>query len=1117
MMKVAIVVLSFIFVHNLAGSSLASGQTQAPSGYYASPQIELYGYKTPAGQRYDGVSIKVSLGNVPHESRYFYPAYAAESYVEGGKFHKEFWKLHYDNYQKNLREKEVALAKTKRIEDARTAAIRNQTAGSAVKQSLFKFPLEKAKFALAQYMVEQHMMFLDSDLSGDPRRITGLAETVGDPISSLGFAFFMLASGLGTHAIEQMGYSNFLNLNLKNRALLFETLPYAGPSFGLVASQMFHEVSDTFKACTIARLKYDPNTLLADRDKMRAEVERLCDEAWHAWRGEEIAKRYIPSIMGLALGNLLAPTSIALAKKMTPRGIQAFLVEGFEIVATREAGVLMISGLRAILGVANLAYFLVLDQFITPYLTRGYAIAADSSRAELDRIRGVDLGTKANVCKVEVKKDPQYEESKILRVKKPVNRPDGCMANLSEDILNWKMLHNSWRLNINSEFEGARQGYAKLVHNVTRQYATAQSYYLGLLKTRLVDKIDQAKLNAGITAQMNASTVQDHIQRKYPFFGVFVTGKDLQNPYASRESIAKDVSEFLLGDVADLESGQARQVRTLLATLLAGIGHKSEAEKVTFVSENFGLFEPLFYTELAVKSIDWSQSAGLKIDKKIVRQEDKYQWIKETLLKDDGPKDTREQFFSRVVLPILEKSSSLWRNGLNGVLNIPGYFTPDEQKILSAFASEASVGVQSGKTMDLAHTLVSLNSLIDGSSEIRRVLNDPDTHRYLSIIRFILGEPRPILTEGMAFPYIFTAQVANTDSMNPQNYLIPQRKYGYYFKSVADYLNHEMLCGGETGAFEWEFGYDAIFHPPRLTQTKAGSGQSFCNPKLVTSQMNYELQYQKNLKLFDPLGAIGIVPNILRNLTSWLKDFDVNQIFAVKDTKEQNRRKAELHSRIETWWEANATDHFFHLLAKFDKNYFRVHAKLQENLRRDQNTARAVSLSSWANFVNPLLERLKKGDALPYNVGLDLAVEWENYLKLLNALNTDGSFNDEILNLQKSFVSSFSYLMYQNSIDDLLFRGNTFRIGMNREIIKKGQEMTNAINAIKPKLDQQWTLLSDNLNAGLMNVNQALHSYMNSAVLAMYDPSSNLLELINRLKDTKSQGQVEQATKGRRH
>ncbi|MBK7963134.1 MAG: hypothetical protein IPK04_19260 [Bdellovibrionales bacterium] len=135
-------------------------------------------------------------------------------------------------------------------EEAQKNAILSKTKLDVLKDSVVRFGPEQVKFALAQGAVVYFQSYLNAE--GDPRAMAEFYETVKDPMAAVGFYFFMLANGFTSDALQKYGVKN---LDVKNRTRLFDSIKYIGMSAGLMASSIFHEASDTFKACALAPFK----------------------------------------------------------------------------------------------------------------------------------------------------------------------------------------------------------------------------------------------------------------------------------------------------------------------------------------------------------------------------------------------------------------------------------------------------------------------------------------------------------------------------------------------------------------------------------------------------------------------------------------------------------------------------------------------------------------------------------------------------------------------------------------------------------------------------------------------------------------------------------------------
>ncbi|MBK7963135.1 MAG: hypothetical protein IPK04_19265 [Bdellovibrionales bacterium] len=241
-------------------------------------------------------------------------------------------------------------------------------------------------------------------------------------------------------------------------------------------------------------------------------------------------------------------------------------MKALDLTIASKAGRFLIKGAHPVLGVWSIIAFLGLDQYITPPLTRGYGILSDSAGTKWDDWWQVDLEKMAQKCLPawEVLKNHPNNHA-WLRMNKQ------CSSNLNESILSWRDIHSNWRLNINSEYEASRQKYSKFVKNIVTQYSTTQSYYLKFLETRFEDIIRKAEFATGLILRENSATVQDHLNRIYPFFGVYLGGADVSEPFPDRTKLRDDTAMQYLGEIADLEQKQERRVRLLGNVMFNGL------------------------------------------------------------------------------------------------------------------------------------------------------------------------------------------------------------------------------------------------------------------------------------------------------------------------------------------------------------------------------------------------------------------------------------------------------------------------------------------------------------------------------------------------------------------
>lgn len=1005
-------------------------------------------------------------------------------------------------------------------EAAHHQAILNKTNMTVFKETLVRLPAEKVKFAMAQFIVQYHQTWLYSE--GDPRKMAEFFEHLNDPISDIGFFFFMLANGYTTHALTKYGIKN---LDVRNRAALFNSLKYIGMSVGLVASQIFHEASETFKACALADFKNYDGKSIAERSSDREASKKACDESWRLWHTENIAKRYIPSIFGLALGTYIQSrlTKYGQLFANSPPG-KAIFVRAFNFTVAWKFGRFVISKANMVTGTLSLAGFLGLDYYITPPLTRGYGIFSDSMGTKVDEWKNYSLENLVQKC---------AQALSIVKNDRPVPPwlKERCASNLNNAILDWRDIHNNWRLNINSEWEAANASYAKFIKKITDQYMAAQSYYLALLERRFKDKIEAGKLDAKIILLENSLSVQDHLNRLYPFFGIYVGGSFVGDIFADRSAIQSKVASQYFGGAVALEDIQLQRLKFIAHIMFRGLNSLTQDQASFFLIDNFGLYEHAILHKLKERSIDWAQSNPQHFGKNVIPKDDYYQWIKENILKTQENEKAAHDFSARVIVPTLFDTSDYWRTGISELLGQDKKLTlPAERESLLQLREL----LLSTKKSDLVKGILLWNEIVLGNSGKPRTVTG-DAHSYLKILRDILGNPHPILFKGMAFPYIFEADPGNHEMLKPNTYQIPKNKYQYLFHSASEYFNHEMICGEEKARIVWSEGWDAVFNPPKVVAENPASRRAFCHPQaLMTGYNHYSLQYTKSLSLFSTGPLVGVLPNILANLIPDLEKVDVNQAISGDSTTARDKNTKVEMQKISDWWIQASTVEFESFLEKREKTWIESHKKLQFNLTRSDNITRDMKWDSYANIVNPMLEKLRVGEKLPFNLVSALAVEWDQYTKVLNALNGDSSLSAEISEVQKAFTDSMNYLVKQSKIDflseemaplasDPKFKEKNekqrkFKFNMNKEIIDLNFALTDAITKIKQGLEKKNLKLSETLTDGMTSASRAIGGYMDSATLAIYDPVAGAYRTEKAISDiTKAkENAIKKATQGHR-
>ncbi|MBK7963136.1 MAG: hypothetical protein IPK04_19270 [Bdellovibrionales bacterium] len=516
-----------------------------------------------------------------------------------------------------------------------------------------------------------------------------------------------------------------------------------------------------------------------------------------------------------------------------------------------------------------------------------------------------------------------------------------------------------------------------------------------------------------------------------------------------------------------------------------------------------------------------------------VLKDDYYQWIKEHILRIPEKGKEAVSFSNEVLIPLLLETSEFWRTGLSSYIDHKDVkFIPEHHKALLDLRGF----MLSEKKIDLVKGLIELNKLLFGNhskarASLHRAPLHVEVHQFLVMIRSLIGNPYPILYKGMAYPYIARANTQGEEKYWESKYRIP-KKYPYAFFSAADYLTHEMICGGEKSKIEWEHGDDAVFHPPKIVTGNPANRSSFCGEpnNLDLANHPYETFYAKDISIFPKGPLIGVIPNILANLIPELDQVDVTRALQGTNSVERNTSTELEKKKIHNWWQVGTTAELDSFFEEIERTWLITHEKLRFNLIRSNDDYREIKGGSFLSVVNPILERARFGKKLPFNLIAALVVEWDQYIKVANVFNADKGLDTEMAGVQSAFAESMKYLTDLSKMefrvkkpakDDPNFEETNKKLAkkrydLNISIMDLNIALTEAIEKLKDGLEKKDSKVAEVLTDGMTSTSRAIVGYMESATLIGFDPDLEVLRA-NKAKEAgekRAQDAVNRATKG---
>lgn len=206
----------------------------------------------------------------------------------------------------------------------------------------------------------------------------------------------------------------------------------------------------------------------------------------------------------------------------------------------------------------------------------------------------------------------------------------------------------------------------------------------------------------------------------------------------------------------------------------------------------------------------------------------------------------------------------------------------------------------SGKAQVVGQGLADMNAVLADHKKL--YTENKDLWVELNDFRTTLGNPMPILTPGLAFPYVYAGSPSYKKLMNVSNYGVPFHRYPYSFEITSQYLMHEMICANETATMTSLPGTDSVFRsfvPPRMVDSRL-STNVFCQHMREAKDTKYSL-YFMGANVFDTTGTSYSTPTdyIMQNRTAQI-------LPAVVDRNDQYNILTYKKSNFEDFWLRNA-------------------------------------------------------------------------------------------------------------------------------------------------------------------------------------------------------------------
>ncbi len=802
--------------------------------------------------------------------------------------------------------------------------------------SIHGFPAQTVLFSVVLgAMVYKQLMF---DYHSNPLGMLHQIETMKDPIANFSFYTFMGFSGLTTDVISKH-YQGTPRMTQSLRV----AMPYIGMFGGMLFSSLTAEVVQTLSVCakSIMGASAQDNFLKqmaqATGNGKKADP---CDEAQKQFFNfENKVEQYLPMIISLGLsvkGASFVQTHVGTAGKLagkvgsyiaaTPYGKKLAAKTVFQMAKAGAAKVISVKGVIAAaritpagwifngitIGAATSALlqtagFLMIDHAIMPVITKAWA---QIWRAGLVNRTDENLKKSFELMQTQNWKFDSTN-MKCNSMKEYFDKE--CDSNLNfftqiEDLGNQMTM---WRAQNHSRFFTGILSWTQITTKLIQELAAAEKFY-SFYATELFKSFNQ-QVKRNSSAGIQGSDVylgQNLPFRQAPLYGV--------RPRGHAECV--DTSDIL---DAEKKKQIEEDNKTCATETSLYLNYPDQMEKFQMNQINYIVDRLTPYLSFG----NMEKRADKELQNKLYKERlKKFETLKAIKTEDE---EEQEKIADEARQLVLESK-------IAGAVN-------SISKETFVFISTLLGQLKSEDKKQIAIALLNLNKEIDRLSD--PVLNtkraDSDGLKLLTFIRSNLGDPNPMLGQGMLIPYAYTTQ--NQKSFEQ---LKNKNKNGYQFSRYPEYLLYQMVCGPEEGSkniLSESLGFEPEFNPPRLVTAKKIEVQwpenyqlngpkrtSLCLP--VTSKVVPFSQLYVS-KIFidgkqDPISFMNLINSTVNmELIGNYKNLEVNA-----------------KSGFPQWWDKTITDGVRKLFSRLDNEYQFLLAELAEGLSSDKEKAANNSL-----------------------------------------------------------------------------------------------------------------------------------------------------------------------------
>ncbi len=889
--------------------------------------------------------------------------------------------------------------------------------------NLHGFPAQTVLFAVVLGAMVYKQLLFDNYLN--PLGMLHQTETMKDPIANFSFYTFMGFSGLTTDVI-----SKHVQGTPRMTPGLRVAMPYIGMFGGMLLSSLTAEVAQTLSVCAkgiIGGSEQEEFLKKMAQATGNGKKSDPCDEAQKQFFNfENKVEQYLPMIVSLGLsvkGASIVQTQIGKVGKIsgkvgahiasTPYGKKLAAKTIFQMAKAGAAKVIKIKGViaaaritpagwifnsitigAAVQGLAQTAAFLVIDHTFMPVITKAWA---QIWRAGL--VKGNDQNLKQSFEAMQ-KMNWKFDSAamKCKSVEDYFNKE--CDSNLNfftqiEDLDNQMTM---WRAQNHSRFFTGILAWTQITTNLIQELAVTQKFY-NFYANELFNSFNlQVKRDSAAGIQGSDTHLQQNLPfRQSPLYGVRPRGHeecvdttDIQDEEKKKqvekdnETCATETSLYL-NYPDQMEKFQLNQIKYIVDRLKPFL-HFGNMEK----RKNKELQSQLYKERL-----------------------NKFEALKAIKTEDEGENEKIADEARQLVL----------ESKISAIVSA----TSNETFI---FIANLLHELQSSDLKQVAAALLSLNKEIARLSDpfLNTKKADNKGLELLTFIRNNIGNPTPMLGQGLLIPYVYTTQ--NQKSFEQ---LKNKNKNGYDFSRYPEYLLYQMVCGPDQGSQEVlkeSLGFEPEFNPPKLITAKQIE---------VQWPENYQLNGPKRTSLCLPVTSKVIpfsqlyVSKIFVDGKSTPTSF-MNLInSAVNMQLIGNYKNLEVNAKSDfsQWWDTTITDGVRKLFSRLDNEFQFLLVELAEGLSSDKEK----SANSSVHFKNTLAATsLLESHQQEINV----------HLLVLSELEKSLSADKKIAKLDS----------HKKSILDILNRAPTTDLDSQRDFVSALNEVINLLKSVKVVKDK---------------------------------------------------------------